>query len=75
MIQKPDFTSAEEALIWCREKYKEREKDQLGMMPPLEMFLMAVIEVYAAQAISLEKISKDVHWLAESSSPPRKKKK
>jgi len=58
MESKPEFTNAHDAVEWCRAKYREREKDQLGMMPPLEIFLMGVIEVMGAQAVALEKIAK-----------------
>ena len=57
MNEKPEFTNASEALDWCRGKCLERHKDLNGSVPPLEMFLMGMVEVMAAQAIAIERLA------------------
>lgn len=66
MQKKPDFKRADPALDWARAKYAEREKDLMGAVPPIEQFLISVVEMMAIQNRNLETIAKRLEDIRES---------
>lgn len=64
MSTKPDFKKSDKALEWAREKYAEREKELMGSVPPLEIFLISVVEQMAIQNRILEDIHKTLATIA-----------